>query len=65
MCLDIYTLVTSRVGDKQDSYQSRRSYTAELDKRSINGIPVCPAPAKEMPATGEKRNPKKSASQSA
>jgi hypothetical protein len=49
----------SRVGDNQSSCPSWCSYIAKIDKRSINGVPVRPASAKEMPAIEEKRNPKK------
>jgi hypothetical protein len=43
-----------RMADNQSSSQPRRSYTTKFDMGSFNGVPICPAPAKEAPVTGKK-----------
>jgi hypothetical protein len=48
-----------RMADNQRSNQPWHIYTTRFNKGSFNGVPICLTPAKEVPATGKKRNKEK------
>jgi hypothetical protein len=50
-----YTLVSRRVENYHVSNQSRHGGTRKLEKRSFNGISVCPASAQKEDASEKKQ----------